>query len=216
MAKIRILLADDHPVLRQGMRRLIEHERDMVVVAEADDGAEVPALINLHHPDVLVLDLAMRQVSGVETLRQLRAKQSDCKVLVLTVHEDRAFLREVLEAGALGFMLKRAANTELIEAIRSVARGTAYVDGRITPELVQLVSSAASRSDIDAPELTAREVNTLRYIAEGYSNKEIGAALRISVKTVETYKARAMRKLGLRSRIDIVRLARQRGWPPIS
>ncbi|HWA24661.1 MAG TPA: response regulator transcription factor [Lacunisphaera sp.] len=216
MGKLRILVADDHAILRQGMRRLIEAEPDLQVVAEAQDGSEVPALVAAHQPDIVVLDLSMPQVGGVETLRQLRAAQATCKVLVLTVHEDRSYLREVLEAGALGYMLKRAAAAELIDAIRSIARGQAFVDARITTELVNLLTVPPPRHSADAPELTVRELDTLRYIAEGYSNKEIGAVMELSVKTVETYKARAMRKLGLLSRVDIVRIARERRWPAVT
>lgn len=215
MARIRILLADDYEVLRQGMRRLLEDQKDLVVVAETADGTELPALIAAHRVDVVVLDLAMRGISGVETIRQLRARHGACRIMVLADQDDRARLQEALEAGAVGYMLKRATAAELTAAVRSVARGTAFVDTRLTPELVRLISGPVAGHPVHAPELTVRELHTLSYIAEGYSNKEIGAALRLSVKTVETYKARAMRKLGLRSRIDIVRIARERRWPPI-
>lgn len=215
MAKLRILLADDHPILREGMRRMIDAESDMHVVAEAADGIEVLSLVPTVQPDVIVLDLSMPRLGGVETTRRLKALNTACKIFVLTVHEDRGYLREVLQAGAAGYMLKRAAAEELIEALRTVARGEAFVDARITNELVNLLATSSPRQDSGSPELTSRELDTLRRIAEGYSNKEIAALLDLSVKTVETYKARGMKKLGLLSRVDIVRVARERQWLPV-
>jgi two-component system response regulator NreC len=213
-AKLRILLADDHAILREGMRRLIDAEPDMTVVAEAADGAEVLAQVNALQPDLVVLDLSMPVMSGMEVTHRLKAANSTCKILVLTVHEDRGYLREVLQAGASGYMLKRAAAEELIGALRAIGRGEAFLDTRIAGELVNLLNAPAPRPHLNSPELTARELDTLRHIAEGYSNKEIAAMLDLSVKTVETYKARAMKKLGLLSRVDIVRIARDRRWTP--
>lgn len=215
MTKLRILLADDHAILRQGMRRLIDAENDMTVVGEAADGAEAVALVKKLQPDIVVMDLSMPSMGGVEATRHVIQARDASRVLVLTVHEDRGYLREVLEAGAAGYMLKRAAAQELIEAIRVIAGGQAFVDSRVSNQLVDLLTVPPPRQLADAPELTTRELDTLRYIAEGYSNKEIGARLELSVKTVETYKARAMKKLGLLSRVDIVRIARERRWPPI-
>jgi DNA-binding NarL/FixJ family response regulator len=208
----RILLADDHAVLRQGMKHLIDAEPDMEVVGEASDGNEVVRLASELAPDIVVMDLSMPEVGGAEATRRLKALNSTCKVLVLTVHEDRSYLRELLEAGALGYMLKRAAADELIRAIRAIAAGSVYVDSRLANKLITSLVDHRNHAPSGTTELTKREDEVLRYIAEGYSNKEIAGMLEISLKTVETYKARGMEKLGLRSRVDIVRTARERGW----
>jgi DNA-binding NarL/FixJ family response regulator len=216
MTKARILLADDHAILRKGMKHLIDAEPDMEVVGEASDGAEVLPLVSKLRPDVVVMDLSMPKMGGAEATRQLRSANPTCKVLVLTVHEDRSYLREVLEAGALGYMLKRAAAEELVVAIRAIASGTVFIDSRIATKLITvMVDDKPAKAAAGAPELTRREFDVLRRIADGYSNKEIAAMLQISVKTVETYKARSMEKLGMRSRVDIVRVARERGWPAL-
>jgi len=210
--RTRILLVDDHAVLRKGMKHLIDAEPDMEVVGECGDGAEALGLVATLQPDVVVMDLSMPEIGGAEATRRLKAEHPGCKVLVLTVHEDRSYLKELLEAGALGYMLKRAAPDELINALRGIAAGNVYLDARLADKLItSLVGRRAGTAD-STTELTRREQDVLRHIAEGYSNKEIAGMLEISVKTVETYKARSMEKLGLRSRVDIVRVARERGW----
>lgn len=211
-AKTRIALVDDHAVLRNGMKHLIAAEADMDVVGEAEDGKDILALIAATTPDVLVMDLSMPEVGGLDSIKRIRAQNSSCKILVLTVHEDRGYLQEVMEAGALGYMLKRAAPDDLIRAIRSVAAGNLYVDSRLATKLITSLVDKKNELSSDVDKLTAREQQVLRSIAEGYSLKEIASTLSVSVKTVETYKARSMEKLGLSSRVDIVRAARQLGW----
>lgn len=218
MKKARILLADDHAVLRQGLKQLINAEPDMEVVGEASDGSQVLALVTKLKPDVVVMDLSMSDVGGAEATRQLKRRNDGCKVLVLTVHEDANYLREVLEAGALGYMLKRAGAEELVQAIRATAQGTVFIDSRLASKLLNVIvddDPTGRESGTAGAELTKREHDVLRYIAEGFSNKEIAAAFSVSVKTVETYKARAMEKLGVSSRVEIVRIARQRKWAPV-
>lgn len=211
--KARILLADDHAVLRKGMRHLIEAEPDMEVVGEADDGSEVEALVQTLAPDIVIVDLSMPKMDGMETVRRLKASGAACRILVLTVQEDPSYLRDLLSAGALGYMLKRAAADELVRAIRAIASGSVYVDSRLANKLISsLVDKKAPTGAPPAAVLTGREEQVLRAISEGYSIKEIAAMLDISVKTVETYKARSMEKLGLRNRVDIVRTARELGW----
>ena len=210
--KSRILLVDDHAVLRSGMRHLIEAEPDMEVVGEGDDGAAVAGLVEQLRPDIVVLDLSMPEVGGAEAVRRLKAAGAACKVLVLTVQEDRSYVRELLEAGALGYMLKRAAAEELIQAIRAIAAGSVYIDSRLANKLISSLVEKEPPAGTLREKLTGREEQALRSIAEGFSIKEIAGLMDISVKTVETYKARAMEKLGLRSRVDIVRVARQQGW----
>ena len=216
MTKVRIVLADDHAVLRKGMKHLIEAEPDMEVVGEASDGAEVLPLVARLKPDLVVMDLSMTEVGGAEAMRRLKQQREQCKVLVVTVHEDRSYLREVLEAGALGYMLKRSSAEELVQAIRAIAQGTVFIDSRIATKFVNvMIEDKPARTAPGEPELTPREFDVLRHIAEGFSNKEIAATLKVSVKTIETYKARGMEKLGIGSRVDIVRTARARRWPPV-
>ena len=216
MKKARVILVDDHAVLRRGMKNLIDAEPDMEVVGEAEDGAHVLPLVTKLKPDVVVMDLSMAGMGGTEATRRLKEKELGCKILVLTVHEDRNYLRDVLEAGALGYMLKRAPAEELVQAIRAIAKGTVCIDSRVATKLINvIVEDPSSDASHEAPGLAHREFEVLRHIAEGFSNKEIAARLNISVKTVETYKARGMEKLGISSRVDIVRTARDRQWPPV-
>jgi two-component system response regulator NreC len=210
--RFRILLVDDHAVLRQGMKHLIDAEPDMEVVGEAEDGAEALRLAATLRPDIIVMDLSMPKLTGAEATRRLKTAQPSCRVLVLTVQEDRGYLKELLEAGATGYMLKRAAADELIHALRAIAAGNVYVDARLADKLVSSLVGRRVGTPDNTTELTRREQEVLQRIAEGYSNKEIAAMLEISIKTVETYKARSMEKLGLRGRVDIVRVARERGW----
>ena len=211
MAKLHILLADDHAIVREGLKRLIDAEGDMRVIGEAADGAEAIEKATRLCPDVAVVDVSMGTVNGAEATRRIRAVCPNTRVLALTVHEDTSYLRELLDAGAAGYVLKRAAADELIRAIRAVASGGLYVDPRIAAKLVHTAAPKAASPSAVA-ELSEREGAVLRFIAQGYTNKEIAAQLGLSVKTVETYKARSMEKLGLRSRVDIVRTATERGW----
>lgn len=211
MAKLRIFLADDHAVVREGLKRLIDAAPDMEVIGEAETGREAVDKATLAQPDILVVDLSMPELNGAQVTVELKRSSPKIAVLALTVHEDKSYLRELLEAGAVGYVLKRAAADELLRAIRAVAAGGLYVDPHIAAKLVS--SFVAPKANFSAvTELSERETSVLRLIAQGHSNKEIGVQLSISVKTVETYKARSMEKLGLRSRVDIIRTASERGW----
>lgn len=212
MAKLHILLADDHAVVREGLKRLIDAEGDMRVIGEASDGAEAIEKATHFHADVAVIDVSMGNVNGAEATRRIRVACPSTRVLALTVHEDTSYLRELLDAGASGYVVKRAAGDELIRAIRAVATGGVYVDPRIAGKLVNTFATQKSSVSFSVADLSERETAVLRFIAQGYTNKEIAAQLGLSVKTVETYKARSMEKLGLRSRVDIVRAASERGW----
>ena len=212
--KLQILLADDHAVVREGLKRLIEAQPDMKVIGEAADGREAVEQAVRLAPEVAVMDVSMGEANGVEATRRVRALCPNTKVLALTVHEDKSYLRELLDAGAAGYVLKRAAGDELVRAIRAVATGGIYVDPRVAGKLLRtFVEPQISRPDATA-DLSERETAVMQLIARGYTNKEIAAQLGVSVKTVETYKARSMEKLGLRSRVDIVRIAAERGWLP--
>lgn len=212
MAKLHILLADDHAVVREGLKRLIDAEADMRVIGEASDGAEAIEKAVRLCPDVGVIDVSMGNVNGAEATRRIRTLCPNTRILALTVHEDTSYLRELLDAGAAGYVLKRAAADELIRAIRSVASGGVYVDPRIAGKLVNTFAPPKTSTHTATADLSERETAVLRLIAQGYTNKEIASQLGLSVKTVETYKSRSMEKLGLRSRVDIIRIAGARGW----
>jgi len=211
MGAIRVLLADDHAVVREGLKALINAESGMEVVGEAANGQEAVALTAQLDPDVVVVDVSMPQLNGAQVTTRLREARPDRKVLALTVHEDKGYLRLLLEAGAAGYVLKRAAAAELVQAIRAVAAGGAYIDPAMASGLVDNFVNPAQVKET-AAELSERETEVVRLIALGYSNKEIAAQLKVSVKTVETYKTRSMEKLHIRSRVDIVRYAIRRGW----
>jgi DNA-binding NarL/FixJ family response regulator len=212
MEKLKIFLADDHAVVREGLKRLIDGEADMEVTGEAADGEEALSRINDAQPNIVVMDLSMPTVGGAAATRRLKETSPHIKVIALTVHEDRAYLQELLNAGAAGYVLKRAASDELIRAIRSVAAGNVYVDQCLVGNLIDSLIHPGTTGHAPVNKLSEREMSVLRMIAEGYTNKEIASQLDVSVKTVETYKARSMEKLDLRSRVDIVRLANEQGW----
>jgi DNA-binding NarL/FixJ family response regulator len=212
--KLRILVADDHAVFREGLTLLINGQPDMAVIAQAADGREAVELAKERAPDVAVLDVSMPQVGGAEATEQIRACCPNVRVVALTRHADQAYLRRLLQAGAAAYVLKKSAAGALINAIRTVAQGGTYVEPGLAAPLLHRaftrVTSSRSATTDDA--LTAREEEVLRSIAWGRSNKEIAAELGLSIKTVESYKAAAVEKLHLRTRADIVRYAVTRGW----
>lgn len=212
--KLRLLLADDHPVFRAGLKSLIDAQHDMIVVGEAGDGraawTEVQSLV----PDVVIMDLNMPELNGTRATERIMRVYPTVKVLVLTLHEEHGYLRRLLEAGATGYVLKQAPGEAIISAIRAVAAGGIYLDPAITHEVLggHAPSSVLSRSDRRSALLSERERSVLQSIALGYSNKEISQQIGISVKTVETHRERLMNKLDLHSRADLVRFALHQGW----
>jgi DNA-binding NarL/FixJ family response regulator len=211
--KLRIVLADDHAIVREGLRALIDRQADMEVVGEAGDGRVAIEVTERLHPDVVVMDLSMPVMNGSRAAKELMYRNPGLKILALTVHEERSYLRELLEAGASGYLLKRAAAEELVHAIRRVAEGSVYVDGHLIPEVLdRSVRPMGREGRGDGKPLTPREEEVIRQIAKGYSNKEIASQLSVSVKTVETHKARATEKLDIHNRAGIVRYAMQQGW----
>lgn len=213
--KLRIVLADDHEVIRQGLKGLIDAQRDMEVVGEAECGRDAVAIACNIKPHVIVMDVSMPQGSGVEATKEIRKQCPETRVLALTMHEDRTTLRQMLEAGAAGYTVKRAASQELITAIRAVASCGVYLQPELAGEVVGGYvrrGPSSPRKSADAELLSERECEVVRLLASGYSNKEVGAKLDISVKTVETYRARVAEKLGIKSRVDIVRYAVRQGW----
>ena len=212
MAKLRVFLADDHAVVREGLKALINGQAGMEVVGEAADGRTACARAREMRPDVVVMDVSMPEMNGVQATRQLRSQCPDVKVLALTVHEERSYLRDLIEAGAAGYILKRSAAEDLVHAVQVVARGDVYLDPSVTAVVLGKLSRTRPPNDSSGLELSDRETEVLQLIAQGHSNKEIAGRLKISIKTVETYKARSMEKLGLTGRADIVRFALQKGW----
>jgi len=211
MAKLRVFLADDHAVVREGLKALVNAQPTMAVVGEAADGPSACAQVALLAPDVVVMDVSMPGLSGAQATARLRLECPAVRVLALTVHEDRGYLRQLLAAGAAGYVLKRAAPEELIQAIRAVAAGGVYLDPSMAGKVLGGFVRQAAADGVGA-ELSEREAEVAQQTAAGHSNKEIAARLDLSVKTVETYRARAMEKLGLRGRADLVRYAVQQGW----
>ncbi len=203
---IRVVLADDHGVLRDGIRILVESQEDMEVVAEVERADQVVDAVRGSEPGVLVLDLSMPGGGGLSAMEALSQARVPVNVLVLTMHEEPAYVQRALEAGALGYVGKRVVGTQLLDAIRTVADGRSHVD----PDLLQALEKSRQTDDPDNQPLGAlspREQEVLRYVANGFTNQETADALSLSVKTVEGYRARLMRKLGARGRVDLVRHA---------
>jgi DNA-binding NarL/FixJ family response regulator len=211
MSPVRIALVDDHPVVLAGIRALLQGVPEVELVGEANTGAMGLKAICDSSPDIAVIDLSLPDISGMELARQIRRQCPHVKVIALTVHEDRAYVHPVLEAGAKGYLLKRSAADELLRAIRAVNRGDIYLDPTIAEKAV-VAAPALAVSNEDSGELSPREEDVLRLVAQGFSNKQIAGQLEVSVKSVETYKARAAEKKGLRSRADIVRYGIRQGW----
>jgi DNA-binding NarL/FixJ family response regulator len=210
MKRIRVALADDHPVVRAGIRALVERESEMEFVGEAADGAATLKLIRTAAPEVLVVDVSMPGMSWLELMNRVKEEAPNVKILILTVHEDRSYVQQMLQANGHGYLLKRSAAEELLRAIRAVSAGGIYLDPAVAGKLLS-PATARSKPALSA-ELSEREEEVLRLTAKGFSNKEAATRLNISIKTVETYKARACEKLGLRTRAEIVRCAAARGW----
>lgn len=211
--KLQILIVEDHLTVREGVKLLVNAQADMEVVGEAGDGEIAIAEAEKLKPDVVVMDISMPNLNGLKATKRLRRNDPDIKILTLTRHTDDGYLQQLLSAGANGYVLKQSAPAELINAIRAVAEGNAYLDPSLTRRVMGgYVSRASSLRGEKKGELTDRENEVLRLIAFGYSNKEIAARLELSVKTIESHKANAMQKLGTTSRTDIVRYAILQGW----
>jgi DNA-binding NarL/FixJ family response regulator len=210
MSKLRVFVADDHPIVRSGLRNHIETQPDIDVVGEAADGVEAVRGILDSRPDVAVIDVSMPRLSGADATARIRKECPEVRVLALSAHEDPGYVRQLLAAGAAGYVAKRAAAAELVRAIRIVASGDTYVDPAVAGPL--LSSLARKPTGAAIAELSEREAEVLKRIAHGDPVKQIAFFLDIGVRTVETYKARAMEKLGLKTRADVVRYAVQQGW----
>jgi two-component system response regulator NreC len=209
MAKLRIILADDHALLRAGLAMLINTQADMEVVGQAASASEAIAIATSEKPDVLVLDLTMpggHGITGIETVRQ---RSPDTKILVLTMHDDAAYLRATLAAGAAGYMVKTASDSELLSAVRTVAQGRKAINLSLSEEALHTVLGEARAKSAPgaAPSLSEREREVLQLLARGHTNQQIATKLFLSVKTIETYRSRIGEKLGLRDRAELVAYA---------
>ena len=211
--KTRIFLADDHAVLRTGLKMFINSQPDMICVGEAGDGASTLALARSLRPEVLLLDLSMPGLGGLDALPEIRRQIPATRVLVLTMHTEEDYLHQALSQGAAGYVLKQAVDQELLSAIRATMRGEVYIHPAMTRALLdQMVSSTHPPEARMEAALSEREREVLLWVARGYTNQEISDQLALSVKTVETYRSRATSKLGLKSRAALVRYAQQQGW----
>ena len=216
MSPIHIVLADDHAILRAGLRLLIDSQPDMKVVGEAGDGRETITRVRDLRPDLVLLDLNMPELDGLKAIPVLKHDLPDLKIMILTMHDDIDYLEEALQAGASGYVLKQAVDVELLMAIRAVARGETYVHSAMTQKLLQKAAPELTTKTPDQEAdpwdaLSERELSVLTLVAKGYTNAQIAQELFLSVKTVETYRARGMEKLNLQTRAQLVKAALQRG-----
>ena len=210
--RLRVLIADDHPMLLAGVKTVLSRDPGVEVIGEAQDGETALRMAIELKPAIMVLDLSMPGLNGVEVTRQLHAQLPNCKVVVLTFHEDRAYLRKLIEVGAAGYLLKRSAPEDLRRAIHAVASGGMYLDPLIAAQAFDTTPDWPPDGATAGADLSEREVEVLRLTSVGHSNKAIANMLKISVRSVETYKARAMDKLGFDNRVDLIGYAVEKGW----
>ena len=198
--------------MREGLRMVLERENNLEVVGEADDGLAALDVTRELRPDVVVMDISMPGVNGLTATEMLKTQSPNTKVLILTRHTDGSYVEQLLRSGASGYLLKQSASKELVRAIRRVSAGHPYLDPAVTEQVVGNIAAGGQRGTPGAKRLTRREEDVLRFVALGFLSKEIASRLRISIKTVQTHKTNAMIKLGMCSRIDIVRYAVLHGW----
>lgn len=211
MDRIRILLADDHAILRDGIRALLQDEPDMLVIGEAEDGHTALRLIAELQPDVVVMDIGMPLLNGLDATRQIKRDHPRTRVLILTMHENEEYVRQVLASGAMGYILKDAAAHELIDAIRAVYRGEAVLSPAITRLVIEdYLRWGDLQTNHQENDLSPREREILQLIAEGYTNKQIAEILFISIKTVQTHRTNLMSKLDLHDRGELIKYAIQK------
>ena len=205
---IRVLIADDHGIVRSGLRMLIERQSDVRVVAEAGDGVEALERALADRPDVAVLDVSMPRMTGLQAAREIRAHDADIGLLMLSMHDDDRYFLEALDAGASGYVLKKAADADLVDALRAVAEGRPFLASSSQRELLRGWEEGTAEAE---DSLTPRELEVVKLIAEAYTNRQIADTLMLSEKTVESHRANLLAKLGMRDRVELVRYAIRRG-----
>jgi DNA-binding NarL/FixJ family response regulator len=210
-AAARILLGDDHALVRRGLRLILDSEPDLTVVAEAGDGAEAVELAKIHRPDIAILDIAMPRLTGLQATRELARSLPETRVLILTMYDNEQYVLEALQAGAVGYVLKSVADRDLVEACRAAMRNEPFLYPGAINALIRNVLDRTRQGRSTAKVITDREEEILKLVAEGHSSKEIAEMLVISVKTVERHRANLLQKLGLRDRLDLVRYAIRAG-----
>jgi DNA-binding NarL/FixJ family response regulator len=213
MNKLRVLIAEDHEMIREGLKLLVNSQPDMEIIGEASNGRAAVQLAQELQPDVVVMDVTMPELNGLQATKKLKQQCPQIKVLPLTRHTDDGYLQQLLKAGASGYVLKQSSSKELLRAIRVVNAGQTYLDPAITEKAVTQILSERqpARGAAAKANLSDREAEVLRLTALGYINKEVAARLSLSVKTVEVHKANAIRKMGMKSRVDVVRYALLQG-----
>lgn len=216
MSKIRLLLVDDHQIVRAGLRLLFQAEKDMEIVGELESGSDAVQAVKELKPDVVVMDVVMPGMGGIEATRRIKAAWPDTAVLALTMHEDEQYFFEMLNAGASGYIPKRAAPDDLVSAIRVVKQGNVFLHATLARFLMRDVLGTEKAVTPAIEELTPREQEVLTYIAEGYTNREIAEALVISIKTVDRHRENIMHKLNLHNRVELVKYAIERGLITVS
>jgi DNA-binding NarL/FixJ family response regulator len=209
MSKIRVVLVDDHPIVLAGIKALLQSAPEMELVGETASGTAAIALIREAMLDILVVDLSIPGMTGIELVRQVAKERPEIKILILTQHDESVYVEQALQAGAHGYLVKRSAADDLIRAIRAITRGGIYLDPAIAGKALR---SIVARSASPQVALSARETEVIKLVAQGFTNKQISTQLALSIKTAETYKARATEKLGLQTRSDIVRYVTLHGW----
>jgi len=210
--KIRVLLVDDHTILRDGIRLLLSSQEDIEVVGEAGDGEEAVAKARELKPDVILMDISLPKVNGIEATKLIKAERPESKILILTMHEDEEYVFPLLAAGASGYILKKTASSELISALRAVAEGNAFLHPAIAKTVLEKYRQGQPASVAGGPDgLTEREVEVLRLIAQGLSNREIADRLFISIKTVQAHRSNIMEKLNLHDRVELAKYALRKG-----
>lgn len=206
---MRVLIADDHGIVRSGLRLLLEQQEGIEVIGEATDGAEARDMAIRERPDLALLDITMPKMTGLQATREIKEQAPEVAVLILSMHDDERYLFEALKAGASGYVLKRQADEELVEAVRAVERGEPF----LTPEAQRLlIKDVLERGEEPDEKLTPREQEVVKLVAEAHTNREIAEILHLSEKTVENHRGHAMQKLGMRDRVELVRYAIRRGW----
>ena len=205
---VRVLIADDHAIVRTGLRALIESDPTLELIGEAAGGYEALELVENLKPDILVLDISMPDLDGISVIKKIKPRNSDLRILMLTIHEDKALLQEALKSGASGYVIKRVAEKELLLAIKIVMRGDMYIDPSMQHALIE-TDEKRNINQQAVEDLTPREIDVLKLIVLGYTNRQVGEELNISIRTVEAHRANLTDKLGTKSRVELVRYARE-------